>query len=131
MRVIIHQAIKTEDMARKEPKQTKMIPFVSDKTNMYINLIGGGIAILFTPSYDPARSWDGFIFDRNSDKLLDGMIKGLQWIKKHKKGIYDAQDKARQEERSRGARSGVPELIIGAKASKSRKKRAGAAGTAG
>lgn len=127
MRVVVHQGLKPQEMSRQEPTKTKMIPFVNDKTNMYIQVMGGGIAILHTSSTYPGNSWDGFIFDRGSDKLIQNMIESLQWIQKHKKGIFNAQDKAAKARRGEASTNKVRSKALSRKASKGRKKGAGEA----
>lgn len=94
MRIIIHQGLKPEEMSRKEPNKTKMMSFVSDRTNMYIiPRCGGGVGIFHTPSYPPGSSWEGFIFDKNSDKLIEEMIAGLKYIQKHKNVLFGIEEK--------------------------------------
>ena len=103
MRVIIHQGIKPEEMSRKEPTKTKMMPFVSDRTNMYIiPRCGGGVGIFHTSSTFPGNSWDGFIFDKNSDKIIDEMIAGLKYIKKHKNVLFGIKEKKETNEQPTG-----------------------------
>lgn len=84
MRVVVQQAIESDRMCRKEPKQTKMISFVGRKTNMYLVPMGGGMALIHCNSLNPGRSWDGFIFDQNSDELIQNMIEGLQWLQRNR-----------------------------------------------
>jgi len=108
MRVVVHQAIKSEDMIKKEPNKTKTIPYIGDSTNMYIYPhFGGDIGVVFCDSRFPGRAWDGFIFSENSDKLIDSMIEGLQWIKRNKKGIYNAKKEAAKARRSASKTAGV------------------------
>lgn len=88
-RFIVHQAVKPEEMKEKEPRKTKSLAFISDKTNVYLALIQGeGLALLHCDSRFPGKSWDGFILDKNSDKLIDELIESFQWVKKNKKILF-------------------------------------------
>ena len=81
---IVHQAIKSEDMIKKEPNGTKTIAFVSDdNANFYLIPMGGGIALVHTNAQNAGKLWDGFIFDKNSKPLIKNLKKGLTWIEKH------------------------------------------------
>lgn len=126
-RTIVHQAMKPVDMVRKEPNKTKMMPYIADgQTNMYITSMGGDFAMIFCSSFHPGNSWDGFMFGRKSEKLIDNMIEGLQWIKRNRKGFYDAKDKRAEEERSeRAARKLLEEQAARATIVGSKSKRKG------
>lgn len=87
-RVIVNQAVRPEDMTTQEPRQTKSLAFVSDRTNMYLIRMGGGVALLHTPTPYPGKAWDGMIFDKDSEKLIEGMILGLQFIQKNRKKLF-------------------------------------------
>ena len=82
-RVIVHQGIKTEEMVKKEPRNTKALPFVGNDTNMYISPAGGGMMFHFCSSRFPGNSWDGFIINKDSDELVKDMIDGLKWVQRN------------------------------------------------
>lgn len=80
-RLIIRQAIKPEDMIKKEPNKTKTLQFVSDdNANMYFLPIGGGMALVHCNARHPDRAWEGLIFDKNSKQLIKDMKKALTWL---------------------------------------------------
>lgn len=108
MRAIVHQGIKSEDMIKKEPKETKALPFIGDKTNMYIYPnVGGGIGVFFCDSTFPGKKWDGFIFNDKCDKLIEDMIEGLKWIQRNKKGLDNAKKEAAKKRRSTSSSASV------------------------
>lgn len=75
----------------KMPTRTKSLPYVDNDTNMVFASIDGNMALLHTNGRRPEKEWDGFIFDKYaSDKVIDGMIESLQWLKKHKAKLAKA-----------------------------------------
>lgn len=70
-------------MTKKEPKATKSLKFLDDRDNAYLVPIGGGLAFIFCSAEFPDKTWDGFIFNKNSHKMVEGMIESLQWIQRN------------------------------------------------
>lgn len=80
-RFVVRQAIKSEDMSKKEPTKTKSFAFVSDlNANMYLIPMGGGMGLVHCNARNPGKAWDGFIFDKNSKELIADMKHALTWL---------------------------------------------------
>ena len=75
------------DAERKVPNGTKSLPFITDKTNVCLLGIAGGVAVVYNSSTQD-RLWDGFILDKNSEDVIPSLIKGLKMIQKNRKKFF-------------------------------------------